>query len=143
MSTEQNKAAMSRMVDEFFNKGNADAVDEFMAPDFVEHEVLPPGTPPGAEGLKQLIGMIKTAFPDFHASVDDAIAEGDKVVLNMTWSGTHKGEFMGIPPTGKHISFGVIDIIRVRDGKASEHWGIMDNMSMMQQLGAMAAPGHD
>lgn len=141
MSTEQNKAAMRTMVEEVFNKGNVAAVDEYMAPGFVEHEVLPPGIPEGAEGLRQLVIMMRSAFPDFHAKIDDMIAEDDKVVINMTWSGTQKGEFMDIPPTGKHISFGVIDIIRVQDGKAVEHWGQMDNMGMMQQLGAIPAPG--
>jgi steroid delta-isomerase-like uncharacterized protein len=143
MSTEQNKAAMRKRVDEIFNKGNVDAVAEYLAPDFVEHEVLPPGVPEGAEGLKVLTTMLRTAFPDLHAKIDDVIAEGDKVVLNMTWSGTQKGEFMGIPPTGKPVSIEVIDIIRLKDGKGVEHWGLMDNMGMMQQLGVVPAPGHD
>ena len=141
MATEQNKALFRRMVEEIFNRGNMSLADEFIAPDFVEHEELPPGIPPGREGVKQLTAMFRSAFPDFKATIDDMIAEGDKVVVRMTWRGTHKGEFMGIPPTGKSVSFGVIDIVRFAGDKFAEHWGLMDSMSMMQQLGAVPAPG--
>ena len=141
MSTEQNKARMRQMVEEMFNRGNVNRLDEFMAPDFVEHEVLPPGIPEGREGVKQFFAVLHSAFPDFKATIDDLIAEDDKVVIRMTWTGTHKGEFMGIPATGKRMSIGVFDIIRVVDGKAVEHWGQMDNMGLMQQLGAMPGPG--
>ena len=142
MSTEQNKALVRRMVEEVFNRGNTRQVDEFLAVDFVEHEVLPPGVAPGREGVKQLAAMIRSAFPDFKATIDDLIAEGDKVVLRMTWRGTHKGAFMGVPPTGKSVAFGVFDIIRIADGKFVEHWGQMDGMGLMQQLGALPEPGH-
>ena len=77
----------------------------------------------------------------FKATIDDIVAEGNKVVIRQTWSGTQKGEWMGMPPTGKSVSFGVIDIIRIADGKFVEHWGQMDSMGMMQQLGAVPAPG--
>ena len=141
MSTEQNKALVRRMVEEIFNRGNMSLADEFLAPDFVEREELPPGIPSGREGVIQLTAMLHSAFPDFKATIDDIIAEGDKVVIRQTWSGTHKGEFMGVPPTGKSVSFGVLDIIRVAGGKFVEHWGQMDSMGMMQQLGAIPAPG--
>jgi steroid delta-isomerase-like uncharacterized protein len=141
MSTEQNKALVRQMVEEIFNRGNISRADEFLSPDFVEHEELPPGIPQGREGVKQLAAMMRNAFPDFKATIQDIIAEGDKVVIRMTWSGTQKGEFMGVPPTGKSVSFGVLDIIRVAGGKFVEHWGQMDSMGMMQQLGAIPAPG--
>jgi len=141
MSTEQNKALVRQMVEEVFNRGNMSRADEFLAPDFVEREELPPGIPRDREGVKQLTIMLRSAFPDFKAAIDDIVAEGDKVVISQTWSGTHKGEFMGIPPTGKSVSFGVIDIIRIAGGKFVEHWGQMDSMGMMQQLGAIPAPG--
>lgn len=141
MSTEQNKTIVRQMVEEIFNRGNISRVDEFLASGFVEHEELPPGIPPGREGIKLLTTIFRSAFPDFKATIDDIIAEDDKVVIRMTWSGTHKGEFMGIPPTGKSVSFGVIDIIRIAGGKFVEHWGQMDRMGLMQQLGAMPAPG--
>src|SRR3972149_3219417 len=137
MQTEQNKALFSRMVEEIFNRGNIGLIDEFLAPDFIEREELPPGIPPGREGVKQLTNIFRSAFPDFKATIDDMIAEGDKVVARQTWSGTQKGEFMGVPPTGKKVSFGVIDIVRIAGGKVVEHWGQMDGMGMMQQLGAI------
>ena len=88
-----------------------------------------------------LATMLRSAFPDLKATIEDTIAEGDKVVIRMTWRGTHTGgEFMGIPATGKSVSIGVIDIIRISGGKAVEHWGQMDSMLMMQQLGAIPAP---
>jgi steroid delta-isomerase-like uncharacterized protein len=141
MSTEQNKAFVRQMVEEVFNQGNVSQIDEFMAPNFVEHEELPPGIPRDREGVSHLTSMLHSAFPDFKATIDDIVAEGEKVVIRQTWSGSHKGEFMGIPPTGKSVSFGVIDILRIADGKCVEHWGQMDSMSLMQQLGAIPAPG--
>jgi predicted ester cyclase len=141
MSTEQNKALVRRLMEEVFDRGNISLIDELFAPDFVEHEELPPGIPAGSEGVKQMSTMFRSAFPDFKATIDDMIAEGDKVVVRGTWSGTHKGEFMGIAPTGKRVSFGVIDIVRIAGGKFVEHWGQMDNMGLMQQLGLIPAPG--
>lgn len=141
MSTEQNKALVRQLVEEVFNKGNMSAMDELLALDFVEHEELPPGIPPGREAPKVLFTMLRSAFPDFNATILHLIAEGDMVVAHMTWTGTQKGEFMGVPPTGNSMSIGVIDIIRIADGKCVEHWGIMDSMAIMQQLGAMPAPG--
>jgi steroid delta-isomerase-like uncharacterized protein len=140
MSTEQNKALARQMIEEVFNRGNLSRADDFLAPDFVEREELPPGVPLGREGVKQLTAMLHSAFPDYKATIDDLIAEGDKVVIRQTWRGTHRGEFMGIPPTGRSVSFQVIDIIRIAEGKFVEHWGLMDSMSLMQQLGAIPAP---
>ena len=90
-----------------------------------------------------LTQMLRSAFPDFKATIDDMLADGDRVATRMTWTGTHQGEFMGIPPTGKRISIQVIDFVRFADGRFAEHWGLMDNMGMMQQLGAIPAPGGD
>lgn len=140
MATEQNKALVRRLIEEIFNQGNINLADEVFAPDFVEHEQLPPGIPDGREGVKALASMMRSAFPDFKATIDDILADGDKVVIRMTWSGAQKGEFMGIPATGRRMSIGVIDIIRVSEGKFVEHWGQMDSMGMMQQLGAIPAP---
>jgi steroid delta-isomerase-like uncharacterized protein len=140
MSAEQNKALTVRFVEQLFNRGNLSIVGEIFAPDFIEREQLPPGIPADAEGVKVLTTLLRSAFPDFKATIDDILAEGDKVVIRMTWSGTQKGEFMGVPATGKRVSFGVIDIIRITNGKVVEHWGQMDSMSLMQQLGAIPAP---
>lgn len=141
MSTEQSKALVRQLIEQVFNQGNLSMADELLAPDFVEREQLPPGMPSGREGVKHLTSMMRSAFPDFEAAIDDMIAEGDKVVIRQTWSGTHEGEFMGVPPTGKRVSFGVIDVIRIAGGKFVEHWGQMDTMGLMQQLGAVPVPG--
>jgi steroid delta-isomerase-like uncharacterized protein len=136
MSTEQNKALVGRLVEEIFNQRDMSVIDKIFSPDFVENEKLPPGIPPGREAPRAMFSMLHNAFPDFKATIEQLIAEGDKVVLLMTWTGTQGGEFLGIPPTGKRISINVIDIIRVADGKIVEHWGVMDSAKMMQQLGA-------
>ena len=143
MSVEQDKALVLRFVEEIFNRGNMSVVDELFAPDFVEHEELPAGIPNDREGVIQLTTMLRSAFPDFKATIDDIIAEGNKVVIRMTWRGTQKGEFMGVPPSGKSVAVGVIDIIRIADGQFVEHWGQMDSMGMMQQLGVIPAPGQN
>lgn len=134
MTTEQNKALVRRLVDEVFNRRNVSVVEELVSPDFVEHEVIP-GLPPGREGAKQMFAMIHGAFPDFKGTIEDLIAEGDKVVLRWTWTGTQKGEFMGLAPLGKQMSIGVIDILQFSDGRAVAHWGQMDGLGLMQQLG--------
>ena len=141
MSIEQNKALARKLVEEVINQGNISMIDELAIPDFVEHEELPPGIPPGREAPKALFSMLLNAFPDFYATIEHLIAEGDQVVLHMTWTGTQEGEFMGIPPTGKRISINVIDILGLAEGKFVEHWGVMDSMAMMQQLGVVPAPG--
>ena len=140
MSTEQNKALVRQLVKEAINQGNIRVIDELLIPDFVEHEELPPGIPPGREGPKVLFTMLRSGFPDIKATIEHLIAEGDQVVLHMTWTGTQKGEFMGIPPTGKSISINVIDILVIAEGRFVEHWGVMDSMAMMQQLGVAPAP---
>jgi len=140
MSAEQNKALVRQLVEEVINQGNICVIDELIIPDFVEHEELPPGIPPGREGPKVLFTMLRSGFPDIKATIEHLIAEGDQVVLHMTWTGTHKGEFMGIPPTGKSISINVIDILVIAEGRFVEHWGVMDSMAMMQQLGVAPAP---
>lgn len=140
MSTEPNKALVRQFIEEVFNKGNVSIIDALLAPSFIEHEELPPGIPNDREGVKLLPQMMHSAFPDFKATIEDMLADGDKVVIRMTWEGTQEGEFMGIPPSGKRMSIGVIDIIRVADGQLVEHWGQMDSMGLMQQLGAMPGP---
>jgi steroid delta-isomerase-like uncharacterized protein len=135
MSPAQNKELARRMVEEIFNQHNLDMVDDIIAANAVDHEELPPGMPTGREGSKAMFAMMFSAFPDFRATIENLIAEDDKVVVHMLWTGTHKGEFMGIPPTGKQIAINVIDILRVSEGKFVEHWGVSDMMALMQQLG--------
>lgn len=139
MSTEQNKQLVRRLVEEVINQRKMDVIDELFAPDFVEHEAVPPGVPPGPDGVKALFGMVHSAFPDFKATIEHLIAEGDHVALHMNWTGSHEADFMGIPPTRKTISITVIDIMGMNEGKIVAHWGVMDQMTLMQQLGVIPA----
>ena len=130
MSVEDNKALARRFYNEVINGGNLDLIDELVSEDFVEHEVFPGLPTPGPEAPKAALVMLMAAFPDLQMAADDMIAEGDKVVVRITMSGTHKGEFMGIPPTNKGFKVQVIDIIEVRDGKATAHWGQTDQAAI-------------
>ncbi len=131
MSIEQNKALVRRLVEDLMGGGDVSLVAEILSPDFVEHEELPPGTPSGYEGFAQYVTMLHAAFPDFTLTVEDMVAEGDKVTVRHTGTGTHEGEFMGMPATGKSITIPGIDILRVKDGKVVEHWGLTDMSAMM------------
>ena len=104
MSTAQNKALANRMVERLFNQHDLSVADDVIAADALDHEELPPGMPPGREGTKAMFAMMFSAFPDFQATIQNLIAEDDKVVVHMLWTGTHKGELMGIPPTGKQVT---------------------------------------
>ncbi len=137
MTIENNKAVAHRMIDEVFNHGNMSLADELLSPDYIEHDELPPGVPAGREGLKETILMMRAGFPDFAATIEDIVAEDDKIAQRITWTGTHTGDFMGIQATGKSVSIQVLDIFRMVDGRIVEHWGLMDSMSLMQQLGIM------
>jgi steroid delta-isomerase-like uncharacterized protein len=139
---EKNLALMKRFYSEVCNQGNVDLIDELVAPDLVEHEVFP-GLEPNREGLKQFFRYFRSAFPDLHFQVDDIFTAGDKVVARVTIHGTHKGEFMGMAPTGKKISVPAFDILRFAGGKIVEHWGLTDSMTMMQQLGALPSEMED
>ncbi|MCI0694953.1 ester cyclase [candidate division KSB1 bacterium] len=139
---ENNTATMKRFYEEVVNKGNLKLIDELVAAEFVEHEELP-GLKPGREGLKEFFSMFRAAFPDLHFQVNDLIAKGDKVWAYITIHGTHKGQFMDMAATGKKIEIKGFDIIRLVNGKAVEHWGLTDTMTMMQQLGAIPMPGQE
>jgi predicted ester cyclase len=138
MSIEQNKATARRFYDEVIGKGNLEVIDQIISPGFVDHD----GNNPTQDiaGVKQFLAMARSAFPDISAKVEDVIAEGDRVVARVAVAGTHRGEFMGTPPTGKHVRFTCIDILRCADGKAVEHWSVADNLGLLQQLGALPAP---
>jgi steroid delta-isomerase-like uncharacterized protein len=140
MSTEENKSVVQRSYDEFFNKANLEPVDQFHTGDFVGHI---PGLPPvqGLEALKYMASGYMHAFPDLHITVDDMIAEGDKVMTRVSWRGTQKGEFIGIPPTGKQVTVTGMYEYRIAGGKIAEWWDFSDNFGLMQQLGVVPAPG--
>lgn len=138
---DQNKTNFKRLYEEVFNQGNFDVADELIGANVVEHQ-LQPGVAPDAAGpelVKQIARFYRSAFPDIQIVVDDLIAEGDRVAARVTISGTHQGDLMGIPPTGKRVQVRSMDIIRFEDGKAAEHWGETDIMGMMQQLGVAPA----
>jgi len=140
MSDQDNKALAHRLVDEVLNKGNLAAVDEYFAANFVDHD-LPPGVPPTREGLKMLFTGFRAAFPDLHYTIEDEIAAGDKVIHRVTGHGTMKGEFQGMPATGKHGMWNEMHISRFDGGKVVEHWAVVDQMGMLVSLGVMPAPG--
>jgi steroid delta-isomerase-like uncharacterized protein len=135
MSTEENKALVRRWYEEW-NKHSLAGIAEDCVPDYAIHGA-PPGTPPGLAGMKQWCIAIWTAFPDAHLVVEDLIAEGNKVASRSTTRGTHQGDFMGIPPTGKQISVTGIGIDRIEDGKFVESWGNFDALGLLQQLGVI------
>ena len=135
MSVEDNKALARRFYNEVINGGNLDLIDELVSEDFVDHEASPGMPTTGPEAPKATFAMFFAAFPDLQMTVDEMIGEGDKVVARATMSGTHKGEFMGIPPTNKAFKVQAIDIAEIHDGKVTQHWGVTDQAAMMAQLG--------
>jgi steroid delta-isomerase-like uncharacterized protein len=139
--SEKNKAIARRLYDELASQGNLSLADEIVAANFVDHNPPGPDIPPGREGLKQVFATYRSAFPDMRMTVEDQVAEGDKVVSRATVSGSHLGDYMGMPSTGKTFSIGIIDILRLEGGKIAEHWGEADTMGMMQQLGVVPPPG--
>lgn len=130
-------AATMRRVYDLINAGDVDGFGDLIADDFVEHEELP-GLAPTKEGVKDFFNMYLAAFPDLRMDPADVLASGDKVVARVRATGTHQGEFLGIPATGKSIDVQLVDIIRFADdGLAHEHWGVFDTMTMMRQLGVV------
>ena len=123
--SEQNKAIARRFYDEVVGQGKIELIDELVDPNVIEHDEFP-GQAPGREGVKEVFVMFRTAFPDLQFTVEDMIAEGDKLVTRLTMRGTHRGQFQDLAPTGKQISVTGIDILRFADGKLIEHWGVMD-----------------
>lgn len=138
MVAEENKDVVRRYYDAVLNRGDVDALDELAVPHYVEHDPLP-GQGTGRDGLKNRVTMLRSAFGQ-HFALEDIIAEGDKVVVHWTGSGKHGGEFMGIPPTGKSFTIAGIDIHRVQGGKMAEHWHVVDQLSLLQQLGVIPQP---
>ena len=137
---ERNKAVIRRFVEEVQNNNDWDAYDELNDPEFVNLSA-PPGVPPDREGGKMFLQSFANGFPDARFTIDDMVAEGDRVVTKKTVSATHTGEFAGIPPTGNRVELTYVDILRLRDGRIVEHWLSMDQLTFMQQLGAIPTEG--
>jgi len=130
MSIEQNQAALRRVIAEAWNKGNYDVLPDHFNPDFIEHQF---GLHATIEGVRGDIQFLRTAFPDFSLTIEDMVADGDKVWVRMTARGTNRGGFMG-PPNGKSFEVSVFDLCRFEDGKIVEHWGSPDRFALLVQL---------
>lgn len=136
MAEAENAAVIRRFIDEILNQGRFEVADEIVAEDFVELDPLP-GQQQGRQGLVDVLKMLRTAFPDIQWNVEETIVEGDKVVSRFTWTGTQRGEFLGIPATGRCVSVKGVVIDRVVNGKMTDSRILMDTMGMMQQLGVI------
>ena len=139
MSVEQNKSIVRRWVEEGWNKGNLTVIDQLYTPNFVQHEP-PPATVNSSEALKHYVSTYLAAFPDLHFSIDDLVAEGNKVVWRFTASGTHKNPFMSIPPSGKSATITGMVIFRLENSRIAETWVNIDALGLLQQLGAIPMP---
>ena len=136
MSIEENKKIVHRY-QEIYNTNDLDALSEVLSEDLLTPKIMP-GIPTGIQGAKAAHRIMLAGFPDYQTIIDDLIAEDDKVVARITMSGTNTGSFMGIPPTGKQVSFTGIYIARIANGKIAEHWGEEDGVSLLQQLGVLS-----
>lgn len=124
--------AFTRLINEGYNRGSLDALDEIVAPDLAEHQA---GSRAGREGLKADITALRTAFPDLRLSIEDSSNGADRLWVRMRATGTHRGTFLGLPATGRAIDITVIDICRFVDGRLVEHWGVADRFAVGEQLG--------
>lgn len=136
MTTEQNKKLSNLINEDIISQGNLALADKILSHDYIDHNALP-GLASGIAGFKQGVEVYRNAFSNLKISVDDMIAEGDKVVTRWTATGTHDGELMGIPPTGSKVAVTGISIDRIAGGKVVEHWDVFDQMGMMQQIGVV------
>jgi Predicted ester cyclase len=135
----ENSAVVERFVEEVINQGRFEVADEIVALDFVELDPLP-GQRQGREGLKEVIAMMRAGFPDIHWVTEETVEQGEKVVSRFTWTGTHKGTFLGIPATGKSVSVKGVVIDRVVGGRMTDSRILMDTLGMLQQLGVVPPP---
>jgi len=133
MGTEEHKAVARRFYDEVLNEARVELLDDLTVEGYEEHDPIP-GQRTGREGLKDRVTMIERGFGQ-RFTIEDVVAEGDRVVVRWTGRGTHAGEFMGIPPTGRSFTIAGIDIYRLQDGRLAEHWHVVDQLALLQQLG--------
>jgi steroid delta-isomerase-like uncharacterized protein len=140
MSTEDNKALAQRWLEEVWNKGDLRLIDELIAPNYVLHDPTRPGLR-GRAGIKESIAMFRTAFPDLHFTIEDQVAEREKIVTRYTVQGTHLGTLMGIPATGKQGTITGIDIYRITDGQIEEAWSNWDTLGLLQRMGVIPPLG--
>jgi predicted ester cyclase len=138
--SEDIKAIARRITVEVFGQGRFDVIDEVIAPDSREHGERPPGVPPGPEGLKLMARRLRAAFPDLKNTIELQVAEGDLVATKATYTGTMTGDYMGMPATGKQATWTESHFVRIKNGQVTDHWGDIDRLGMLRQLGLAPAP---
>jgi steroid delta-isomerase-like uncharacterized protein len=134
-----NAAIIQRFIDEVINQGRYEVCDEIVAQDFLELDPLP-GQRQGREGLKEIIAMMRSAFPDIHWVINESISSGDKVVTRFNWTGTHRGDFLGIPATGRPVTVKGVVIDRLIESRMADSRILMDTFGLMMQLGVIPQP---
>jgi steroid delta-isomerase-like uncharacterized protein len=134
------KVLVRRLFEEVWNQGNLAAIDELFAPSYIRYDPAAPEAK-GLAGFKQLVVMLRTAFPDLHFTLEEVIAEDDKVMTRALLRGTHRGEYLGIAPTGKPVAVMGMVVLRIAQGKFQEGWLMMDNLGLLQQLGMVPPVG--
>lgn len=133
------KAILRRFYEQAINQGDDAAIDQIVAPDFVDHTPPAPGLPPGPAGVKAAIADLRAAFPDLHIEVEELISEFAFVYARCTMTGTHQGAYLGIPATGTRVRVTGVDIIRFEQSKMAERWGQQERLNLLRQLGAIPA----
>ena len=139
MTAEENMATARRYYDEVLNAGQLAVLNEIGAADYIENSPLP-GQGTGLSGWEDRVNIVRGAFPDIHYTVEDMFGAGDRVAVRWRLAGTHTGPIMGIPPTGRPVQMGGIDIHRLAGGRLAEHWDQVDLLGFLQQIGAIPAP---
>jgi steroid delta-isomerase-like uncharacterized protein len=134
-----NKQLVEDFIQALFTKGDLDAVNRYLDPRLINHDLPFPGAPDGPEGMRHAAAAFRAALPDWHSEVEELVAEGDLVVERFTASGTHRGELMGVPPTGKTLVLQGIQIFRIKNDKIVERWGRLDELGLLRQLGLAPA----
>jgi predicted ester cyclase len=139
--SEELKTIAARIPLEVFSEGKLEIIDEVVHPDFVDHGMPLPGMSKDREGLRAMAGALRQAFPDLTNTINQTVAEGDLVAQHVTTAGTMQGELAGMPPSGKHASWDAMHLVRFQEGKIAEHWVVVDQLGMFQQLGFVQRPG--
>jgi predicted ester cyclase len=141
MSPDELKARSRRLLEEVFNQGDLAVVEELVSPTYTLHDIRAGAAPTGIDGLRQYVTMLRLAFPDINGYLEDALADRDRVVQRISVSGTHLGAYLGTPPTRRRVAYDLIHIDRYGpDGRVAESWCIDDQLGLLQQIGAIAAP---
>ena len=139
MTTQQNKELVRRYVENVLNQGDLAEADELVAPDAVMYHAGAPGPIRGLDAIKLFVTAFRVSFPDLRSPLEDMVAEGDRVMVRFTWSGTQRGDFQGIPPTRRRFTVTGSGLYRIQDGKIAEVWAEFDTLALLTQLGVTPA----